>query len=78
MSPTSPIPYTYNAAYANPDSSMTLYRLADGGSTAVPVSVRFGAASDRYIQVLSGLAPNEQAIVSDTSSFAGAKRVNLR
>lgn len=70
--------YIQRPAYANPDSRMTLYRLADGGSTAVPVSVRFGAASDRYIQVLGGLTPNEQVIVSDTSSFAGAKRVNVR
>jgi RND family efflux transporter MFP subunit len=70
--------YIQRPAYANPDSSMTLYRLADSGHEAVPVSVRFGAASDRYIQVLGGLTPNEQVIVSDTSSFAGAKQVNVR
>ena len=70
--------YIQRPAYANPDSSMTLYRLTAGGSDAVPVSVRFGAASDRYIQVLSGLTPSEQVIVSDTSGFAGAKRVNVR
>ncbi|MDE2236149.1 MAG: HlyD family efflux transporter periplasmic adaptor subunit [Gammaproteobacteria bacterium] len=70
--------YVQRPAYANPDSSMTLYRLADDGSTAMPVSVRFGAASDRYIQVMSGLTPNEQVIVSDTSGFAGAKQVSVR
>ncbi len=70
--------YIQRPAYANPDSSMTLYRLADGGSDAVPVSVRFGAASDRYIQILSGLMPSDQVIVSDTSGFAGAKLVNVR
>ncbi|MGH8279993.1 MAG: efflux RND transporter periplasmic adaptor subunit [Gammaproteobacteria bacterium] len=70
--------YIQRPAYANPDSTMTLYRLADNGHQAVPVSVRFGAASDRYIQVLEGLTPDQQVIVSDTSSFAGAKRVNVR
>lgn len=70
--------YIQRPAYANPDSTMTLYRLTDNGHEAVPVSVRFGEASDRFIQVLDGLTPNEQVIVSDTSSFSGAKRVNVR
>ncbi|MGA9851704.1 MAG: efflux RND transporter periplasmic adaptor subunit [Gammaproteobacteria bacterium] len=70
--------YIQRPAYANPNSTMTLYRLSEGSNTAVPVSVHFGAASDRYIQVLSGLTPREQVIVSDTSGFAGAKQVNVR
>lgn len=70
--------YIQRPAYANPDSTMTIYRLTDNGQAAVPANVRFGAASDRYIQVLDGLTPNEQVIVSDTSSFTGAKRVNVR
>lgn len=70
--------YIERPAYAEPDHSMTLYRLSDGGRAAVPVAVRFGAASDRYIQVLAGLTPGMQVIVSDTSAFAGAKRVNVR
>lgn len=70
--------YIQRPAYANPNSTMTLYRLADNGREAVPVSVRFGAASDRFIQVLDGLTPDQQVIVSDTSSFAGAKQVNVR
>lgn len=70
--------YIQRPAYANPDSTATIYRLADNGHQAVPVSVRFGAASDRYIQVLEGLTPDQQVIVSDTSSFAGATRVNVR
>lgn len=70
--------YIQRPAYANPNSTMTLYRLADNGHEAVPTSVRFGAASDRFIQVLAGLTPDQQVIVSDTSSFAGAKQVNVR
>ncbi len=65
-------------AYANANSTMTLYRLSDNGDVATPVLVHFGAASDRDIQVLNGLSAGEQVIVSDTSSFAGAKRVNIR
>ncbi|MGH8297824.1 MAG: efflux RND transporter periplasmic adaptor subunit [Steroidobacteraceae bacterium] len=70
--------YIQRPAYAGPDSRMTLYRLVDDGRTAVPVHVRFGAASDQYIQVVSGLEPRDRVIVSDTSGFAGEPRVAIR
>lgn len=70
--------YIQRPAYAGPDSRMTLYRLTDGGAAAVPAHVRFGAASDQYIQVLGGLTPGDRVIVSDTSAFSGQPRVTLR
>jgi HlyD family secretion protein len=70
--------YIQRPAYAGPDSRMTLYRLIDGGGAAVPVPVRFGAASDQYIQVVSGIEPGDRVIVSDTSAFAGDARIAIR
>jgi HlyD family secretion protein len=70
--------YIQRPAYAGPDSHMTLYRLIDGGGAAVPVPVRFGAASDQYIQVVSGIEPGDRVIVSDTSAFAGDARIAIR
>lgn len=70
--------YIQRPAYAGPDSQMTLYRLIDAGRTAVPVHVRFGAASDQYIQVVGGLEPGNRVIVSDISGFAGEPRVAVR
>lgn len=70
--------YIQRPAYAGPDSRMTLYRVIDDGRSAVPVHVRFGVASDQYIQVIGGLEPGDRVIVSDTSSFAGEPRVTLR
>ena len=70
--------YVQRPAYASPDSVMTLFRLTDGGRAAVPVRVRFGAASDQYIQIASGLSAGTQVIVSDVSSFAGDRRIVLR
>lgn len=67
--------YIQRPAYAGPDTRMTLYRLVDGGRTAVPVEVRFGAASDQYIQIVGGLEPGDRVVVSDTSAFAGEPRV---
>jgi HlyD family secretion protein len=70
--------YIQRPAYAGPDSRMTLYRLVDDGRAAAPVHVRFGAASDQYIQVLDGLEPGDRVIVSDTSGLAGEPRVAIR
>lgn len=70
--------YIQRPAYAGPDSRMTLYHLIDDDRAAVPVRVRFGAASDQYIQIISGLEPGERVIVSDTSGFAGDTRVAVR
>lgn len=70
--------YIQRPAYAGPASRMTLYRLVDNGHAAVSVRVRFGAASDQYIEVLSGLKPGDRVIVSDTSGFAGEPRVAIR
>ena len=70
--------YVQRPAYAGPGSRMTLYRLIDGGRAAVPAQVRFGAASDQYIQVLGGLEPGDRVIVSDTSGFAGKPRIAVR
>ena len=70
--------YVQRPAYANPDSVMTLFRLVDGGRAAVPVRVRFGAASDQYIQIASGLKAGSRIIVSDASGFAGDRRITLR
>ena len=70
--------YVQRPAYANPDGIMTLFRLVDGGHSAVPVRVRFGAASDQYIQITSGLKAGNRVIVSDSSGFAGDHRLALR
>lgn len=70
--------YVQRPAYAAPETRSTLYRLIEGGRAAVPVRVRFGAASDQYIQVVSGLTPGNRVIVSDTSAFAGNKRLVLK
>lgn len=70
--------YVQRPAYANPDSTMTLFRLVDGGRAAVPVRVRFGAASDQYIQIARGLKTGARVIVSDSSGFAGDRRLTLK
>lgn len=70
--------YVQRPAYANPDGTMTLFRLVDDGRSAVPVRVHFGAASDQYIQIAGGVRAGARVIISDSSSFAGDRRITLR
>jgi HlyD family secretion protein len=63
---------------AAPDSAGEVYELVDGGRKAVQVAVQYGAASATTIQILSGLPPGAQIVVSDTSAFAGAPKVSVR
>lgn len=70
--------YVQRPVYSQPNSTQTLYKLVAGGNAAVPVQVHFGRASDQAIQILSGLKPGDRVIVSDTSDFAGGKRVRIR
>jgi len=70
--------YVQRPAYAGPHGKMTLYRLDENRHSAIATGVRFGAASDHYIQILSGLKSGDRVIASDTSSFASARRVNVR
>jgi HlyD family secretion protein len=64
-------------AGASDDSTVSLYRLDRNGSQARPVEVRLGRGSVDRIQVLSGLAPGDLVIVSDTSSYAGQPVLTL-
>lgn len=55
-----------------------LFRLERDGHTAVRVPVRLGRASFNAVEVLGGLSPGEQVILSDMSRFDHSDRVRLR
>ncbi len=63
---------------AAPDSGGELFVLAAGDNEARRMPVRFGAASSDRIQILDGLRPGEQAVLSDTSQWAQSPRLRLR
>ena len=55
--------------YAQRDSRIRLYKLDSSGDEAELVMVQFGEASADTIQITSGLALNDQVVVSDTSAW---------
>lgn len=70
--------YVARPVDARPESTANVYKLVDGGKKAIRVQVRFGATSANAIQVLTGLRPGDQIIVSNTGAFAGKAMVRIR
>ncbi len=64
-------------ASVHANSTAAVFVLAPGASRAMRQSVHFGLGSVDRIQVLSGLAPGEQLILSDTSAYAGDHAIEL-
>ena len=64
-------------ANVHANSTAAVFVLAPGASRALRQSVHLGLGSVDRIQVLSGLAPGEQLILSDTSAYAGDHAIEL-
>lgn len=56
-------------ALARANSDMSLFRLDPSSNVATRVPVRIGAASVDRVQILRGLKPGDQVILSDTSQW---------
>ena len=58
--------------------STSLFRVEEGGRTAVRVPVRLGRSSASTIEVASGLRAGDTVILADMSAWDGAQKVRLR
>jgi len=58
-------------------STVGLFRLEKDGTHAARVKVRLGRASVRTIEVLAGLAPGDEVVLSDTSRWDDHERIRL-
>jgi HlyD family secretion protein len=69
--------YTGRPAYGQPNSTVSLFKLSEDGRTAVRTPVQLGRSSVNAIEILQGLAPGEQVILSDTSTWDNHDRIRL-
>jgi HlyD family secretion protein len=69
--------YVGRPASGQPNSQVSLFRLAADGHEAERVPVRLGRASVNSIEVLDGLKPGDQVILSDMSSEDQNSRIRL-
>jgi HlyD family secretion protein len=69
--------YVGRPVQGQPDSTISLFKLIDGGRGAVRVPVKLGRHSVSTIEVIQGLDAGDQIILSDMSAWDGHDRVKL-
>lgn len=62
---------------AQSNSEGTLFKLTSGGE-AMRVKVRYGRGSVSTIEVLEGLQPGDQVVLSDASQWDGVDRIRIK
>lgn len=69
--------YMGRPAFGQAQSTVGIFKLEDGGQTAVRVQVKLGRSSVSTVEVLEGLQPGDQVILSDTSQWDAYNRIRL-
>jgi HlyD family secretion protein len=69
--------FTGRPAYGQPNSTVSLFKLIDGGRAAVRVPVQLGRSSVNAIEIVQGLEPGDQVILSDTAAWDDHDRIRL-
>jgi HlyD family secretion protein len=69
--------YTGRPAYGQSHSTVSLFKLTNDGRDAIRVPVQLGRSSVNSIEIVQGLVPGEQVILSDTSAWDDHERIRL-
>jgi HlyD family secretion protein len=70
--------YTGRPAYGQPNSTVGMFKLVEGGRYAVRVPVKVGRTSVNAIEIVQGLAAGDSVILSDMSRYDNVERVKLK
>ncbi|HEY5444186.1 MAG TPA: HlyD family efflux transporter periplasmic adaptor subunit, partial [Pyrinomonadaceae bacterium] len=68
--------YVGRPAFGQENNTVGIFKLVDG-SEAVRTPVKLGRSSVNTIEILNGLEPGDQVILSDTSSMDAHERIRL-
>jgi HlyD family secretion protein len=69
--------YVGRPAFGQENNTVGIFKLVAGTSEAVRTPVKLGRSSVNTIEILSGLEPGDQVILSDTSSMDAHERISL-
>jgi HlyD family secretion protein len=69
--------YVGRPVHGQENSTVGLFKLEEGGATAVRVQVKLGRSSVNTIEVLDGLKEGDRVILSDTSAWDNADQIRL-
>jgi multidrug resistance efflux pump len=70
--------YMGRPVFAQPQGTISLFRLNGDGTEATRVTVRLGRSSAKTVEVLDGLRPGDRVILSDLSALGAVDRIRLR
>ena len=69
--------YVGRPAFGQENNTVGIFKLVPGTSEAVRTPVKLGRSSVNTIEIISGLEPNDQVILSDTSAMDAHDRIRL-
>ncbi|MCA1558323.1 MAG: RND transporter, partial [Acidobacteria bacterium] len=69
--------YMGRPAFGQAQSTVGIFKLDSTGKEAVRVNVRMGRSSVSTVEILEGLQPGDQVILSDTSQWDAYNRIRL-
>ncbi len=69
--------YVGRPAFGQENNTVGIFKLVSGSSDAVRTPVKLGKSSVNTIEILSGLQPGDQVILSDTSAWDSHDRIKL-
>jgi len=69
--------YVGRPARGQPESTVPLFKVINGGSDAVRVNVKVGRASVNSVEVREGLKVGDTVILSDMSNWDSYERIRL-
>src|ERR671931_1238306 len=69
--------YVGRPAFGQENNTVGMFKLVNGSGDAVRTPVKLGKSSVNTIEILSGLQPGDQVILSDTSAWDAHDRIRL-
>jgi HlyD family secretion protein len=69
--------YVGRPAFGQENNTVGMFKLINGSGEAVRTPVKLGKSSVNTIEILSGLQPGDQVILSDTSAWDSHDRIRL-
>jgi len=69
--------YVGRPAFGQENNTVGMFKMVGGSSEAVRTPVKLGKSSVNTIEILNGLQPGDQVILSDTSAWDGHDRIRL-
>jgi HlyD family secretion protein len=70
--------YVSRPAFGQAQSTVEMFKVEEGGASAVRTKVKLGRSSVAAMEIIEGLREGDQVIVSDTSSLDGQDRIVLK